>query len=60
MEPGVVWEVAEGIPPDWYGCELEALEKLVRELIGRRGLVRGLIELFRISPRRPFEGWMEH
>jgi len=32
----------------------------VRELIVRRELVRGLIEIFRISPRRPFPGWREN
>jgi hypothetical protein len=59
MEGDVVWSVAGEIPPEWYGGEWEALEKLVKELIARRELVRGLIEVFRISARRPFPRWME-
>ena len=57
MEEDVIWQLAGEIPPEWYGGEWEALERLVRELIGRRELVRGLIEIFRISPRRPFPAW---
>ncbi len=60
MDDKVVWDVAGEIPPEWYGGEWEALEKLVRELLERRELVRGLIELFRISPRRPFPAWSEN
>jgi hypothetical protein len=59
MEGDVVWSVAGEIPPEWYGGEWEALEKLVKELIARRELVRGLIEVFRISVRRPFPAWSE-
>jgi hypothetical protein len=59
MEGDVVWSVAGEIPPEWYGGEWEALEKLVKELIARRELVRGLIEVFRISARRPFPAWAE-
>jgi len=60
IEEDVVWSVAGQIPPEWYGGEWEALEKLVRELITRRELVRGLIEIFRISQRRPFPEWREN
>jgi hypothetical protein len=59
MEVDVLWTLAGEIPPEWYGGEWDALEKLARELIVRRELVRGLIESFRISPRRPFPGWAE-
>jgi len=38
---------------------VDELEKLVRTLIGRRRVVRELIEAFRVSPRRPFPGWRE-
>ena len=31
-----------------------------RTLISRRGMVRELIEAFRVSSRRPFSGWLEH
>jgi hypothetical protein len=60
MEEDVVWRLAGEIPPEWYGGEWDALEKLVQELIARRELVRGLIEIFRISPRRPFPAWVEN
>jgi hypothetical protein len=59
MDEGVVWSVVNEIPPEWYGSAWEELEKLARALIERRDLVRGLIEIFRISPRRPFAGWIE-
>jgi hypothetical protein len=54
-----IWSVAERIPPDWYAADWDSLERLVRELIERRDRVRELIELFRISPRRPFPNWRE-
>ena len=57
LSPSELWDVAGEIPPDWYGRDSDALEKLMKELIARRELVRGLIELFRVSPRRPFEAW---
>ena len=59
MEEDVVWTLAGEIPPEWYGGEWDELEKLVRTLIVRRGLVRELIEAFRVSPRRPFPEWRE-
>jgi hypothetical protein len=59
MEADVVWTLAGEIPPEWYGGEWDELEKLVRALIGRRELVRELIEAFRVSARRPFPGWWE-
>jgi HipA-like protein len=57
MEEEVIWGVAGEIPPEWYENDWEALEKLVRALIERRGLIRELITAFRISPRRPFANW---
>jgi len=59
MNEDIVWSVAGDIPPEWYDGEWDELEELVRQLIQRRELVRGLIEIFRISPRRPFAGWVE-
>ncbi|HEY1657987.1 MAG TPA: HipA family kinase [Candidatus Sulfotelmatobacter sp.] len=60
MEEDIVWSVAGGIPPAWYADEWDALQALVRTLIQRREFVRGLIELFRISVRRPFPRWAEN
>jgi HipA-like kinase len=59
MAPDRVREAAEDIPPEWYGNDWDALERLVRELIERRARVRELIVAFRTSPRRPFPNWRE-
>ncbi len=57
LERDVVWSAAGEIPPEWYGGDWNALEKLAQALIERQGWVRGLIEEFRVSPRRPFPNW---
>lgn len=57
MEQDRIWAAAGEIPPEWYGGDWDALERLVRSLVERRGQVRELIEAFRISPRRPFPEW---
>src|SRR5713101_5763823 len=59
MEENAVWSLAGEIPPEWYSGRWDELEKLGRTLIGRRGLVRDLIEAFRVSSRRPFPKWHE-
>lgn len=58
MEEKVLWRLAAAIPPEWYEGHWYELEKLVQTLIGRRGLVRELIEAFRVSSRRPFPEWL--
>jgi len=60
MSEGVVWDIAEEIPPDWYESDWDALKELTRTVIERRHRVRELIEAFRVSPRRPFPNWLEH
>ncbi len=57
MSEDVIWAEAGNIPPEWYGGEWDELEKLVKKLIERRGMVRELVEAFRVSPRRPFPEW---
>jgi len=54
-----VWEIAQAIPPSWYGNSWDELDKLVRRLIERKGIVKELIQSFRGSPRRPFPSWTE-
>ena len=49
---------AEGIPPEWYG-DWDELEKLIEQLVKRRGRVRELIEAFKTSSREPFPKWAE-
>lgn len=60
MNEDVVFGLADGIPPRWYDDKWDELAKLMRELIARRELIRGLIEVFRISVRRPFPAWVEN
>ncbi len=60
MKEHVVWEMAAEIPPEWYGGEWAALEKLIRDLILRQRMLRGLIKAFRDSVRNPFPKWHDH
>jgi len=59
MDADQIWAAAADIPPDWYGGEWAALEKLVCCLIERRSRVRELIMAFRLSQRKPFPCWTE-
>jgi hypothetical protein len=59
MEEDFVWSRAAEIPPEWYGGAWDELERLIRILIERRGMVRELIEAFRVSPRMPFPEWQD-
>ncbi|HZR57146.1 MAG TPA: HipA family kinase [Terriglobales bacterium] len=59
MKDDVVWNAAGEIPPEWYGSDWSALEKLTLALLNRRCIVRELITAFRMSPRRPFPNWRE-
>jgi len=52
-----VWNIAETIPPEWYGNDVALLEQLVEKLMERRGRVRDLITSFRESSRQPFPNW---
>jgi hypothetical protein len=58
MDDEIVWATAGDIPPEWYGSDWAALEKLVLSLLSRRSMVRELIIAFRMSPRRPFPNWL--
>lgn len=52
-----IWAVAEDVPPEWYGGNPAALERLMEELVRRQGRVRELIASFRESNREPFPNW---
>jgi hypothetical protein len=54
---GIVWEIAETIPPEWYDGDLSALETLVEKLLARRRRIRELIGTFGESGRKPFPKW---
>jgi hypothetical protein len=58
LDPQVVWGIAEGVPPEWYGGEISTLEQLVEKLLDRKHKVRELIDSFRESSRLPFPNWM--
>ena len=57
FDPNVLRQLAEDIPPEWYGGDWEDLEKLTGELVLRRTKVRDLITAFRNSSREPFPQW---
>jgi hypothetical protein len=57
LEPNTIWEIAETVPPEWYGGDVTAIEALVEQLVKRRGRVRELIDGFRESSRAPFPNW---
>ena len=59
LDPQAIWEIAEGVPPEWYGGEMSTLERLVEQLLERRYKVRELIDTFRESSRSPFPNWMK-
>jgi hypothetical protein len=57
FEAGRLWAIAEEIPPEWYGGDLGTIERLMEQMLARRGRVRELIESFRDSDREPFPNW---
>ena len=57
LEPQTIWQIAETVPPEWYGGDVPAIEALVEELVKRRARVRELIDGFRESSRAPFPNW---
>ncbi len=57
IEEAVIWDIAASIPPQWYANTPTDFTRLVYKLIERRRMVRGLIENFRVSERRPFPNW---
>jgi hypothetical protein len=57
MDPGIAWEIAGGVPPEWYGGDLAVIELLIEQLLARRARLRELIVQFRDSSRKPFPNW---
>ena len=57
LDAGVLWKIAEAVPPEWYGGNLATIEGLMEELLQRRSRVRELILSFRDSDRAPFPLW---
>ena len=52
-----IWGIAEIVPPDWYGGDTSVIERLMEQILIRRGRVRELICSFRDSEREPFPMW---
>ena len=52
-----LWAIAEAVPPAWYGGDLATIERLMEQLLHRRGKVRDLIAAVRDSTREPFPNW---
>lgn len=57
FDPQTLWEIAEGVPREWYGGDVCELDALVDNLIGRRRRVRELILQFKNSDKAPFPNW---
>lgn len=57
MEAGVLWEIAEAVPPEWYGGDTAVIEQLMEQMLRRKSRVRELIASFRDSNREPFPMW---
>ncbi len=57
LDAGQLWAIAEAVPPEWYGGDLGAIERLMETLLVRRAKVRTLITAFRESGREPFPKW---
>ena len=57
MDAGTLWGIAETVPPEWYGGEVQALERLTERMLERRRRLRELIASFRDSERNPFPKW---
>ncbi len=57
MSPDRLWAIAEAVPPEWYGGDVAVIERLMEQMLMRRGRVRELIASFRDSDRAPFPMW---
>jgi len=57
MTPATLWSIAEAVPPEWYGGDTAQIERLMEQMLARRGRVRELIVSFRDSNREPFPLW---
>ena len=57
MDARTLWSIAEAVPPEWYGGNTAEIERLMEQMLARRGRVRELIASFRDSNREPFPLW---
>jgi hypothetical protein len=59
LTPNTISAATDEIPPVWYSGNAVALSYLVRQLLHRRSLIRGLITTFRSSSRSPCPQWSD-
>jgi hypothetical protein len=57
MSASSLWEIAELVPPEWYGGDTAVMERLMEQMLTRQDRVRELIISFRDSNREPFPMW---
>jgi hypothetical protein len=57
MAEEILWNIAESVPPMWYGGDARDMERLGRTLLARRSRIREWIVQFRESGRNPFPKW---
>ncbi len=57
IEETVLEEIYGQIPPEWYDCDSDALERMLEQLLRRRKLVRELIVSAWKSSAQPFPHW---
>ncbi|HLW53471.1 MAG TPA: HipA family kinase [Candidatus Angelobacter sp.] len=59
IDSAELWQLAQGMPEEWYQHDAQALARLIGTLYQRRLLVRDLIIAFRNSSRNPFPNWKD-
>jgi len=57
IDCAALWSLAQGVPPEWQGHDIQALTRLVEALYQRRLLVRSLILNLRDSSPHLFPNW---
>jgi HipA-like kinase len=57
LSEAVLGEIAGDVPPEWYGFDSEALERMLEQLLRRRRLLRDLIVQAWKSSAQPFPNW---
>ena len=57
IEETALEEIYGEIPPEWYDCDADALERMLEQLLRRRNLVRELIVSAWKSSAQPFPNW---
>ncbi len=57
IEETALEEIYAKIPPEWYDCDSDALERMLEQLLRRRMLVRELIVSAWKSSAQPFPNW---